>query len=74
MKYEDQEQFLMELRKAILESGTTHKAIADKLGIKPQYLNAKLNKKNFSLNDAKEILDVIGYDLYFDIKKEPTPK
>lgn len=70
MKYTDQEQFVMELRKAILESGVKQKDIADKLGIKPQYLTKMLNKKNFSLADAKKILDVIGYDLHFDIKKE----
>lgn len=68
MKYENNEQFILEIRKAILESGDTQKHISDKLGITPQALTKLLNKKNFGMEDAKRILDCIEYDLYFDIK------
>ena len=68
MKYENNEQVVIELKKAMLESKTTQKAVAEKLGIQPQGLTKLLNKKNFGFDDAKKILDAIGYELDFEVK------
>ncbi len=68
MKYENNEQVVIELKKAMLESKTTQKAVAEKLGIQPQGLTKLLNKKNFCFDDAKKILDAIGYELDFEVK------
>lgn len=67
--YKDNEQILIEIKKLILESKTTQREIADKLGIKPQGLTKILNKKNFSFEDAQKILFVMGYDLVIDFKE-----
>lgn len=44
--------------------------IADQMGISQQLLYRKLNKKNFTINDANEILDIIGYKLEYTIVKK----
>lgn len=67
--YKDNEQILIEIKKLILESKTTQREIADKLGIKPQGLTKILNKKNFRFEDAQKILFVMGYDLVIDFKE-----
>lgn len=67
--YKDNEQILIEIKKLILESKTTQREIADKLGIKPQGLTKILNKKNFSFEDVQKILFVMGYDLVIDFKE-----
>lgn len=78
IKYENNEQILIEIKKLLLESKTTQKEIADKLGIKPQGLTKLMNKKNFGFEDAKKILSAMGYELMIDFKKieshEPSPK
>ena len=45
--YKDNEQILIEIKKIMLETKTTQREIADRLGIKPQGLTKMLNKKNF---------------------------
>lgn len=67
--YKDNKQILIEIKKLMLESKTTQREIADKLGIKPQGLTKILNKKNFSFEDAQKILFVMGYDLVIDFKE-----
>lgn len=67
--YKDNEQILIEIKKLILETKTTQREIADKLGIKPQGLTKMLNKKNFGFEDAKKILSAMGYDLIIDFKQ-----
>lgn len=67
--YKDNGQILIEIKKLMLESKTTQREIADKLGIKPQGLTKILNKKNFSFEDAQKILFVMGYDLVIDFKE-----
>lgn len=42
--------------------------IANTLGISKQGFHALLRKKNFSIDDANRILDVIGYKIDYDIK------
>ena len=70
MKYIDTDAFIIEVEKAILESGFTKRKIAEALDMSPQNLNKLLNKKNFSMADAKKILDVIGYEIEFEIKRK----
>lgn len=70
MKYIDNDAFIIEVEKAILESGFTKRKIAEALDMSPQNLNKLLNKKNFSMADAKKILDVIAYEIEFEIKRK----
>lgn len=70
MKYIDNDAFIIEVEKAILESGFTKRKIAEALDMSPQNLNKLLNKKNFSMADAKKILDVFGYEIEFEIKRK----
>lgn len=70
MKYIDNDAFIIEVEKAILESGFTKRKIAEVLDMSPQNLNKLLNKKNFSMADAKKILDVICYEIEFEIKRK----
>ena len=66
--YKDSEQFLIELKKLMLENKITQREIADKLTIKPQGLTKLLNKKNFSFEDAQKILSAMGYNLIVDFQ------
>lgn len=70
MKYINNDTFVIEVKKAILESGLTKRKIAEKLDMSPQNLNKLINKKNFSMTDAKKVLDVIGYEIEYEIKKK----
>lgn len=70
MKYIDNDAFIIEVEKAILESGFTKRKIAEALDMSPQNLNKLMKKKNFSMADAKKILDVIGYKIEFEIKRK----
>ena len=54
----------------MLDSKISQREIADKLGIKPQGLTKLLNKKNFGFEDAKKILNVMGYDLVIGFTKD----
>ena len=67
--YKSNEQVLIEIKKVMLETKTTQREIADKLGIKPQGLTKILNKKNFGFEDAKKILSAMGYDLIIDFRQ-----
>lgn len=67
--YKNNEQILIEIKKIMLESKTTQREIADKLGLKPQGLTKLFNKKNFSFEDAKKILATMGYELVVDFKQ-----
>lgn len=68
--YKDNEQISIEIKKLMLETKTTQRQIADKLGIKPQGITKILNKKNFGFEDARKILAAMGYDLVIDFKPE----
>ena len=67
--YKDNEQIFIEIKKIMLETKTTQREIADKLGIKPQGLTKMLNKKNFGFEDAQKILAAMNYDLVVDFKQ-----
>lgn len=68
--YKDNEQILIEIKKLILETKTTQREIAQKLGIKPQGLTKLLTKKNFGFEDAQKILNTMGYNLTIDFEKK----
>ena len=41
--------------------------IAEQLGISQQLLRKRLNKKNFTVDDANKILAIIGYKIDYQI-------
>lgn len=63
MIYITHEQLIVELKKVLLERHITQRELAKRLNISPQNLNKLLNKKNFSFEDFKRILDSIDCDL-----------
>lgn len=69
VRYINNEQIVIEIKKLMLDKGITQKQVADRLGITPQGLNKLFTKKNFGFEDAKKILDVMGYTLVIDFEK-----
>lgn len=54
----------------INNSGYKKVWIADQMGITQQTLNKRLHvKKNFTIQDANEILNIIGYKINYTIDK-----
>ena len=51
----------------IQKRGVKKTWIAEQLGISQQLLNKRLNKKNFTIEDANEILETIGYKTDYTI-------
>ena len=47
----------------IKDHGIKKTWIAEKMGCTQQALNKRLNKKNFTLDDANEILNTFGYEI-----------
>ena len=69
VKYENNEQIVIEIKKLMLETKMSQREIADKMNIKPQGLTKLLNKKNFAFEDAEKILSVMGYNLIIDFER-----
>ena len=69
VKYENNEQIVIEIKKLMLETKMSQREIADKMNIKPQGQTKLLNKKNFGFEDAEKILSVMGYNLIIDFKR-----
>ena len=69
VKYENNEQIVIEIKKLMLETKMSQREIADKMNIKPQELTKLLNKKNFGFEDAEKILSVMGYNLIIDFER-----
>ena len=61
--YSSNEQLVEELNKLLIQKKISKTEVAARLGINPQGLNSLLNKKNFSFNDLKRILDVIDVEM-----------
>ena len=61
--YKDNEQIITEIKKLLLETHITQRELSERLGIKPQGLSKLLSKKNFGFNDAKRIVNALGYEL-----------
>ncbi len=47
----------------ISQSGVKKQFIADKLNVKRQQIDNLLNKRNFSVDDANKLLNIIGYEI-----------
>ena len=69
VKYENNEQIVIEIKKLMLETKMSQREIADKMNIKPQGLTKLLNKKDFGFEDAEKILSVMGYNLIIDFER-----
>lgn len=69
VKYENNEQIVIEIKKLMLETKMSQREIADKMNIKPQGLTKLLNKKNFGFEDAEKILSIMGYNLIIDFER-----
>lgn len=65
-EYENNEQLKNELKKIIIDCGTTNKAIADKLEMTPQTYQHLINKKQFSFADMKRIANAAGFRLLIE--------
>ena len=68
IKYVNNEQIIIEIKKIMLESKVSQREIAKNIGITPQGLTKLLNKKNFGFEDAQKILNAMGYELIVDFQ------
>lgn len=74
-KYTSRKQVIKDIKKLMIDDEKKAVDIAAALGVKPQGLQKIFGKKNFSFDDAKKILDALGYDLYVGFKpKEKSAK
>jgi len=62
------------VNQAINDSGYKKIWIADKMGITRQAFTKLLNKQNFTINDANRILNIIGYEVEFNVIKKSFKK
>lgn len=69
IRYESNEQIVIEIKKLMLENQISQREISEKLNIKPQGLTKILTKKNFGFEDAQKILDAMGYQLVVSFSK-----
>lgn len=67
--YENNEQLIIEIKKLMLENKISQRQVAAHIGVTPQGFTKLLSKKNFSFEDAKKILNAMGYDLAVDFKR-----
>lgn len=51
------------VNQTIKDNGINKTFISDKLGVTRQQIDNLLNKKQFSINDANKILNIIGYEI-----------
>ena len=70
IKYIDGKQMKNEIKKIIIDNGTTQKNVAEKMGMLPQTFVSMLNKQNISFNDVKRICDTMGIELYFEFRRK----
>ena len=74
IRYINNTQIVKEIKKLMLDSDISQRCIAEKLNITPQGLTKLLNKKNFGFEDAKKILNVMGYALIIEFEKSEEIK
>ena len=55
----------------IKENGIKKTWIAERMGCTQQALNKRLNKKNFTVEDANEILNTFGFEMKYMPVKSP---
>ena len=51
------------VNQTIKDNGINKTFISDKLGVTRQQIDNLLNKKQFSIDDANKILNIIGYEI-----------
>ena len=56
------------VEKAVDDSGVKKSYIAEQINMTNQYYSRHMSKKNFSLDDAQKILDVLGLQVTASIK------
>lgn len=61
--FTDNEQIVIEIKKLLLSTKTTQRELAAIMQLTPQGLTKLFNKKNFGFEDARKILNALGYDL-----------
>ncbi len=57
------------VRQTIDNSGVTKVWLADQLDISPGYLQKLLRKKNFTVADANRLLQPLGFEVSYTLKK-----
>lgn len=72
MIYNSNADIVNEFKTLLAENGIKQQFIADKLNISKQSLNLLLNKKHITFDDAKKLIDCMGYDLEITFKKRIT--
>ena len=58
------------VNEAIKESGIKKVFIAEKLGMHRETFARFMNKKQFSIDDANRVLDIIGYQVNSNVVKK----
>lgn len=62
------------VNEAIKKSGIKKNWIADQLGMQKESFARSINKKQFSLDDANKILDLLGMETKAEITKKVEKK
>jgi len=62
MEIHTNQELAQAIEKIIDDNGIKKIWLSEKIGISNQNFNRLMNKKNFSLDDANRILNVIGYN------------
>lgn len=68
-KYTANEQVKKEFKKVVAEENQTMTNVAKECGLIPQQLNNRFSNDRIGLNDLKQWLNVLDYDLYIDFVK-----
>lgn len=68
-KYDNNEQVKIEFKKTVVSEKKTMTSVASRCGMIPQQLNNKFNNERIGLNELRNWLDAIDYDLYIDFRK-----
>ncbi len=69
MEIHTNQDLVQAIEKIIDDNGIKKIWLSEKLGISNQNFNRLMSKKNFSLDDANRILNVIGYNADIIIEK-----
>lgn len=69
VKYQNNKQIVIEIKKLMLDNNVSQRIIAKRIGITPQGLTKLLSKKNFGFEDADKILKAMGYTLVIDFEE-----